>query len=81
MSDQTKDNQNPNPNDQNLQGGSAPDQQQQQAAGTQAQPSVYDDLAGKKGYKSPDDLAKSYMDLEQDRSKRVSAFDTAKQQL
>ena len=74
------DNATPNPADLNPAGGGAP----ANSPGTPppaAQPSAYNDLATKKGFKSQDDFAKSYGDLEVDRSKRVTAFDTAKKQV
>lgn len=43
------------------------------------QPSVYNDLATKKGFKSQDDFAKNYQELEQDRSRKDNAFNAAKQ--
>lgn len=66
------------PNPDAPQGGGAAPAQSAGAPPEGQQPSIYQDIATKKGFKTPDDLAKSYTELETDRSKRVSAFDTAK---
>ena len=42
------------------------------------QPSVYNDLATKKGFKSQDDFAKNYQEVEADRSRKDNAFNSAK---
>lgn len=46
-----------------------------------AQPSVYTDLATKKGFKTQDDFAKNYTELEADRSRKDTTLNTVKQQL
>lgn len=65
----------PNPEGQ---GQAAAGQQQNPAGG---QPSKYEQLAAKKGYKTPDDLASSYEALEPELGKSKNAIDKAKKQL
>ena len=73
---------NPNPaaqggeaSDQEQQGQDQPTQQQQQAQ------SNFDSLMAKKGWKSNDDVAKSYTELEQTYGKSHSAMDKVRKQL
>lgn len=46
---------------------------------TLAQPSIYNDLATKKGFKSQDDFAKNYTELESDRSRKDNALNQLRQ--
>jgi len=62
-------------------GGAAPGTPGAAPAAPATPPSAYNELATKKGFKSQDELAKSYGELETDRSRRVSALDTAKKQV
>jgi hypothetical protein len=50
-------------------------------AGTPPQPSIYKDLQAKKGFKSEEDLAKSYVEAEQSLGKHQNITNKVKQQL
>jgi hypothetical protein len=60
------------------QGGAADDKQ---SAGTPPQPSIYKDLQTKKGFKSEEDLAKSYVEAEQELGRKTNLTSKVKQQL
>lgn len=72
-------NTNPNPQDVNAGGSAAPAGSQQQ--GQPAQPSVYNELKAKKGFKSEEDLARSYVEAETAYSKHQNITNKVKQQL
>lgn len=75
-----------NPENQNLnpdpsQGGAAQGQPGASQPAPAPQPSVYTDLKTKKGWKSDDDVAHSYMESEKELSRRQTKLDNAKKQL
>jgi len=69
----------PNLNPENQQGDEASSQEEQPQQ--QQQPSAYQDLKQKKGFKSDDDVAKSYTEAEGELSRRGTVLDSVKQQL